>query len=50
MKSHVFSILAIFAIFMAVCVSLFQPLLGLFIIGGVLVGGIALLVYRWMKL
>lgn len=50
MQNHAFSILAILAIFLAMGVSLSQPLLGLGIIGVVLVSGIALLIYRLKRL
>lgn len=50
MENHIFTILAVFAILFGIAISLHAPSLGLTIIGGVLVGGILLLIWRVMRL
>ena len=47
MNNHLFTILAVFAILLAVFIAMFNMLAALYLIGGVLVFGIGLLIYRW---
>jgi amino acid transporter len=46
MQQHLFTILAVLVILFAILVALFNPMLSLYIIGGVVVFAIGLLIYR----